>query len=57
MFPFLEDNFDMDNIVAAIPKDLKRQDAFVFNKDNVRAKADKLADCLINEMERRRKNG
>lgn len=56
-FPFLEDNFDMDNIVAAIPKDLKRQDAFVFNKDNVRAKADKLADCLINEMERRRKNG
>lgn len=55
-FPFFEEKFDMDNIVAAIPKDLKRHDAFSYNKNNVREKATELADCLIKEMERRRNN-
>ena len=47
----------MDNLVAAIPKDLKRHDAFSFSKSDVRKKALELANCLIKEMERRRKNG
>ena len=55
-FTFFEEKFDMDNIVAAIPKDLKRHDAFSYNKNNVREKATELADCLIKEMERRRNN-
>lgn len=56
-YPFFEENFDMDNLVAAIPKDLKRHDAFSFSKNNVRERAEELADCLIKELERRRKNG
>ena len=56
-YPFFEENFDMDNLVAAIPKDLKRHDAFSFSKSDVRKKALELANCLIKEMERRRKNG
>lgn len=53
-YPFFEENFEMDSIVAAIPKDLKRHDAFSFNKFTIKEKAMELADCLITEIERRR---
>ena len=55
-YPLIESNFDLDNIVAAIPKDLKRHDAFFFDDAYVNEVINKLADCLIKEI-KRRKNG
>lgn len=55
-FPFFEEGFNMDHPIAAIPKDLKRHDAFSFTHDTIYEKANELADYLIKEIERR-KNG
>lgn len=55
-FPFLDEKFNMDDIVAAVPDDLKRHDAFSFNESNIKIKAEELADYLLAEIERR-KNG
>lgn len=55
-FPFFEEGFNMDHPVAAIPKDLKRHDAFSYTKSNIQDKAAELADYLIKEIGRR-KNG
>ena len=43
----------MDDMVAAIPDDLKRHDAFSFTKLNFRKRAEEMADYLLNELERR----
>lgn len=55
-FPFYDEQFNMNNIIAAIPDDLKRHDAFSFNENNIKQKAEELAEYLIAEIERR-KNG
>lgn len=51
-YPFLEDNFDIDNLVAAIPKNLKRHDAFVFSKNNLEVKAQELAKHLFLQIKK-----
>ena len=56
-FPFFEENFDMDNMVAAIPNEIKRHDAFSFTTLNYKNVAEDLANYLINEMERRKRHG
>lgn len=56
-FPFYEETFNMDNMIAAIPKDLKRHDAFGFTTLNYKKVAEELADYLITERERRKNNG
>ena len=56
-YPFYQEGFDMDNMTAAIPNDLKRHDAFCFTTLNYRKKAEELAECLIAEKERRTNNG
>jgi hypothetical protein len=56
-FPFYEENFDMDDIKAAIPNDLKRHDAYCFTMLNYKKKAEEMADYLLAEKERRRHNG
>lgn len=53
-FPFFEEGFNMNDLVAAIPDDLKRHDAFSFNVGNVKEKAEELADHLLMEIERRK---
>lgn len=55
-FPFFEEGFNMDDLVAAVPDDLKRHDAFSFNQDNIQEKAEEMADYLLAEIERRQKN-
>lgn len=54
-FPFYEENFNMDDMIAAIPNDLKRHDAFSFTSLNYKQKAVELAELLITERERRKK--
>ena len=56
-YPFYQEGFDMDNMTAAIPNDLKRHDAFCFTTLNYKKKAEELADCLMAEKERRTNNG
>lgn len=56
-FPFYEENFNMDDMIAAIPNDLKRHDAFCFTSLNYKQKAEELADILIAERERRKNHG
>lgn len=56
-FPFFEKGFDMDDLVADIPDDLKRCDAYDFTTLNYKKKAEELADCLLKERERRKSNG
>ena len=56
-FPFYEENFNMDDMIAAIPNDLKRHDAFCFTSLNYKQKAEVLADILISEKERRKNHG
>lgn len=56
-FPFYEESFDMDNLVAAIPDDLKRHDAISFSTFNYKKRAEEMADYLLNELERRATNG
>lgn len=56
-YPFYQEGFDMDNMTAAIPNDLKRHDAFCFTTLNYKKKAEELAECLIAEKERRTNNG
>lgn len=46
-FPFYEEDFDMDNLVAAIPDDLKRHDAYCFSRSNLHSKINELAKTLI----------
>ena len=55
--PFFEEDFDMENIKAFIPKELKRHDAFAFTSSDFTQKAEELAEYLIEEKERRRNNG
>lgn len=52
-FPFLEENFDIDNLVADIPHGLKRHDAFSFTMLNYKQAAEALASKLLEEKERR----
>lgn len=53
-FPFFEEGFNMDDLVADVPDDLKRHDAFSFNDNNIKEKAEELADYLLAEIERRK---
>lgn len=53
-FPFFEKGFDMDNIKADIPKDLKRHDAFSFNRDTLTTDVEIMANYLINEIKSRK---
>lgn len=53
-FPFYEENLNLDDIVAAIPQDLKRHDAICFNSQNYKEKAEELADILISEIAKRK---
>ena len=56
-FPFFEENFNMDDILADIPDELKRNDAFSFNSINYKEKAEKLAEYLFIEKEKINKHG
>lgn len=56
-FPFFERGFNMDDMRADIPTDLKRHDAFSFNRENITQDAEKMADYLIKELERRKQHG
>lgn len=56
-FPFFEKGFNMDDMKADIPKDLKRHDAFSFDRDCIALEAEKMADYLIKELENRKRNG
>ena len=49
---FTKSNFDIDNLVAAIPKNLKRHDAFVFSKNNLEVKAQELAKHLFLQIKK-----
>lgn len=56
-FPFYEKAFNMDDITAAIPNDLKRHDAFEFTSENYHEIANEMADYFLKEKERRKNNG
>lgn len=56
-FPFFERGFNMDDMKADIPSDLKKHDAFSFDRSSVALDAEKMADYLINELEERKRNG
>ena len=56
-FPFFEEGFNMDDMKADIPGDLKKHDAFSFVRSTVAVDAGKMADYLINELEERKRNG
>lgn len=56
-YPFYEEKFNMDDMVAAIPNDLKRHDAFCFTSMNYKRKAEELAELLIAEKGRRKNYG
>ena len=47
----------MDDMKADIPSDLKKHDAFSFDRSTVALDAEKMADYLINELEERKRNG
>jgi len=51
--PFYEKDFDMDDILADIPNDLKRHDVFPFSQETFRQDAEKMASYIINEIQRR----
>ena len=54
-FPFFESGFDMDDIRADIPNDLKRHDAFSFNRNTLRQDVERMADYLIEELKNRKR--
>ena len=56
-FPFFEKGFNMDDMKADIPGDLKKHDAFSFDRSTVALDAERMADYLINELEERKRNG
>lgn len=56
-FPFFEKGFNMDDMRADIPNDLKKHDAFSFDRETLVEDAEKMADYLIKELENRRHNG
>ena len=56
-FPFFEKGFNMDDMKADVPSDLKKHDAFSFDRSTVALDAEKMADYLINELEERKRNG
>ncbi len=56
-FPFFEEGFNMDDLRADIPNDLKRHDAFSFNRDSLIRDAEKMANYLLKELENRKLHG
>lgn len=56
-FPFFEKGFNMDDMRADIPNDLKKHDAFSFDRDTLAQDAKRMADYLIKELENRKRNG
>ena len=56
-FPFYEAGFDMGDLRADIPEDLKKHDAFSFTADSLVSDAEKLAVYLIEELQERKANG
>lgn len=52
-FPFLQKGFNVDDIKAAIPQDLKRHNAFIFTRDTLISDIEVMADYLLNELEKR----
>lgn len=56
-FPFFEKGFNMDDMKADIPNDLKKHDAFSFDKETLAQDAEKMADYLIKELEDRKRHG
>lgn len=54
-FPLFENGFDMDDIKADVPKDLKRHDAFSFKRETLDKDIENMANYLIKELEFRRK--
>lgn len=53
-FPLLEQGFDIDDIRAAIPSELKRHNAFMFSKDTLREELVRMADYLLQQKEERK---
>ena len=53
----VEKGFNMDDMKADIPNDLKKHDAFSFARNTVALDAEKMADYLINELRERKRNG
>lgn len=56
-YPFYEEDFDIDDVIAAIPKELKKHDAFCFTKINYKMVAERMAKQFISEIERRKNHG
>lgn len=56
-YPFYEKDFDMDDIVAQVPPELKSKDAFCFTSGDMHRQMEALADSLLKEKERRAHNG
>lgn len=56
-FPFFEKGFNMDDMKADIPNDLKKHDAFSFVRDTLAEDAEKMADYLLKELENKKRNG
>ena len=54
-FPFFERGFNMDDIRADIPKDLRRHDGFSFNRDTLVQDAVWMADNLLKELENKKR--
>lgn len=55
-FPFLDKDFNPNNLIAKVPDEFKSHHACTFTADEVKRYAEELADSLISEIERR-KNG
>lgn len=55
-FPFVEKGFNINDIIAAIPNELKRHDAFEFTLDKFKEKAEELADYLLNEKRKQERS-
>ena len=56
-FPFFEKGFNMDDMKADIPNDLKKHDAFSFVRETLAEDAEKMADYLLKELENKKRNG
>ncbi len=56
-FPFFENGFNMDDLRAEIPKDLKKHDAFSFHRDSLTQDVERMADYLVNELKTIKRHG
>ena len=56
-FPLFERGFNMDDLKADVPKDLKRHDAFSFNRETLDKDVEDMVNCLLKELELRKLYG